>query len=171
MDDRHEGDQLLPMANNLSYRLSLLHALLGRKTANIYLSRGLNSHQWKVMSVLFSWPPMAAARITELVTLDKASISRAVTSLLKLKLADRRPDPETGAINVILTAAGRATYRDMMAEMFAIQQRVLASLSSVEKQALFRTFDKVETTLRAIEATPAGATDAPRRRAGTRKSA
>src|SRR5262249_49687342 len=88
---------------NLSYRLSILHSLLGKLTTGIYTSRGLTTHQWKVMSILYNWPPMPAVRITGLVTLDKAAISRGVAGLLKLKLARRYLEGESKMILVTLT--------------------------------------------------------------------
>lgn len=150
MASRQKNAHVLPMARNLSYRVSILHALIGKQTTSIYQSRDLTSHQWKVMSVLYSWPPMPASRITEMVTLDKAAISRAVVGLVKLKLANRKRDLPTGTINVILTDAGRSLYHDMMLEMYDIQQRIFAGLRADEMRALFSTFDKIEASLRAM---------------------
>jgi DNA-binding MarR family transcriptional regulator len=141
-----------PMRENLSYRLSIIHALLGRRTAFIYTSRQLTSHQWKVLSVLYSWPPMPAARITELVTLDKAAISRAVTDLIKRGLADRKLLPESGVINVVLTPAGGDMYRAMMREMHDVQKEIFGGLKDRERTVLFDAFDKLETALRASSA-------------------
>ena len=112
------------------------------------------------MSVLYSWPPMPAARITEMVTLDKAAISRAVAGLLKLKIANRKLDPLSGTINVILTDYGRGLYREMMLEMYEIQQQIFVGLRGNEVRTLFASLDKIEKSLRMMlipESTPSNA--------------
>ena len=138
-----------PMRDNFSYRISVIHALLGRHTTGIYASRQLTSHQWKVLSVLFSWPPMPAARITELVTLDKAAISRAVAGLIKRGLADRKLRPASGVIHVVLTAAGAGTYRAMLREMHKLQKELFKNLKKPDRTMLFDILDKIEVVLRA----------------------
>ena len=45
---------------NLSYNLSLLTFLMGKAAFDIYNSRDLTSGQWKVLSVLAAFGPMAA---------------------------------------------------------------------------------------------------------------
>src|SRR3954462_14938155 len=107
---------------NLSYRISILHSLLGKLTTRIYASRGLTSHQWKVLSILYNWPPMPAVRITNLVTLDKAAISRGIAGLLNKKHAHRYLDDASGMIFVALTDLGRSTYRAMALEMAHLQR-------------------------------------------------
>jgi DNA-binding MarR family transcriptional regulator len=134
---------------NLSYRISILHSLLTRQTTGIYASRGLTSHQWKVLSILYNWPPMPAVRITDLVTLDKAAISRGISGLLALKLARRYLDEESGMIFVALTDAGRTMYRSMAIEMADLQRKLFAKLCAGERNALFAALDKVEQALRA----------------------
>lgn len=147
---RTDADDTSPMERNLSYRLSILNSLLSRQTAAIYQSRTLTMHQWKVMSVLYSWPPMPAVRITEMVTIDKAAISRAVSGLLERALATRELDPASGTINVVLTQEGRALYADMMTEMKHLQSRVFSDCTASDQSRLFEIFDKIEDTLRAM---------------------
>jgi len=148
---------------NLSYRVSILHSLLGKLTTRIYASRGLTSHQWKVLSILYNWPPMPAVRITTLVTLDKAAISRGVSGLLRLKLARRYLDNGSGMIFVALTDAGRATYRAMAAEMGNLQRELFAHVPDARQKQFFETVRELEQGLRA--ATGATAPDAVRARA------
>ncbi len=137
-----------PMNANLSYRVSILHSLLARRTANIYVSRGLTSHQWKVISVLYYWGGMPATRITELVTLDKSSISRAVNALLKLRLVDKQLHAFSGVIDVLLTQAGRQTYEGMAEEMKSIQKDLFSGISAADRDSFFRTMDQIEMNMR-----------------------
>lgn len=134
---------------NLSYRVSILNSLLGKLTTEIYASRRLTSHQWKVLSILYNWPPMPAVRITNMVTLDKAAISRGVSGLLDLKLARRYLDNESGMIFIALTELGRAMYRSMASEMADLQRKVFDKVRDAEQNSFFMTLDKIEHALRA----------------------
>lgn len=138
-----------PMRQNLSYRISIIHSLLGRRTTEIYASRRLTSHQWKVLSVLYTWPPTHAARIVELVTLDKASISRAIAGLIKRGLATRKTEPASGAISVVPTPAGTRMYRAMEQELDEIQREAFRTLTQREQTAFFDIIDQIEAALRA----------------------
>jgi DNA-binding MarR family transcriptional regulator len=140
---------------NLSYRISILHSLLGKLTTAIYASRGLTSHQWKVMSILYNWPPMPAVRITSMVTLDKAAISRGVAGLLDLKLARRYLDNESGMIYITLTEPGRTMYRAMASELAHLQRDLFGEVRDAEQRSFFAILNKIEHALR--EATGAGA--------------
>jgi DNA-binding MarR family transcriptional regulator len=155
---------------NLSYLVSITHSFLGKLTAGIYASRGLTTHQWKVMSILYYWPPLPAVRMTSLCTLDKAAISRGVAGLLKLKLARRYLDDETGAICITLTDSGRTMYAAIAAEMSQLQKRLLANVSESERDAFFTTLAKIGGSLRAAShrCTPDQAGRTPRSR--SRKS-
>ena len=143
-----------PMRQNLSYRISIIHSLLGRRTTGIYASRRLTSHQWKVLSILYTWPPMHAARIVDLVTLDKASISRAITGLIKRGLATRKLRPATGAICVVLTPAGTKMYRAMELELDEIQRETFEALEEREQTAFFAIIDEIEAALRSAKQPP-----------------
>jgi DNA-binding MarR family transcriptional regulator len=134
---------------NLSYRISILHSLLGKLTTRIYAARGLTSHQWKVLSILYNWPPMPAVRITNLVTLDKAAISRGVSGLLRLKFARRYLDNASGMIFIALTDSGRATYRAMAAEMGNLQRELFVNVTDSKQKVFFETVRDIEHQLRA----------------------
>jgi DNA-binding MarR family transcriptional regulator len=140
-----------PMRQNLSYRISIIHSLLGRRTTGIYASRRLTSHQWKVLSVLYTWPPMHAARIVELVTLDKASISRAITGLINRGLATRKSRPAGAAVSVVLTPAGTKMYRAMEQELDEIQREAFRTLKEREQTSFFDIIDEIEAALRSTK--------------------
>src|SRR3979409_2406719 len=122
---------------NLSYRISILHSLLGKLTTRIYASRGLTSHQWKVLSILYNWPPMPAVRITNMVTLDKAAISRGVSGLLELRLPRRYLGGARGMTFIALTEAGRTMYHSMASEMARLQRDLFAEVSHAEQNSFF----------------------------------
>jgi DNA-binding MarR family transcriptional regulator len=135
---------------NLSYNLSLLTFLMGKASFEIYNSRNLTSGQWKVLSVLAAFGPMAGVDIGRRVTLDKAAISRAVRQLRDLDLADNRSNAADGrSVEVVLTAKGRRTYQAMNDEMMALQERLFEGVSAEAQRAFFSTADKLLGRLRA----------------------
>jgi len=101
-----------------------------------------------VMSVMYCWPPITASGIGGVVVLDKAAISRAIASLVTLKLAERRHDPETNSTIIVLTPAGRKMYGKMHAEFEAVQRVVLGGLNTVEQRQLFDALDRIEQVVR-----------------------
>ena len=138
----------LPMRNILSYRLSVLHALLTRKLSSISSSRSLNTHQWKVLSVLYFWPPITAVGISGVVVLDKAAISRAIGSLVRLKLAERRHDPKDNNTVIVITPTGRKLYGKIQEDIEAIQRKIFQGLGAAKEKQLFEILDHMEQSLR-----------------------
>jgi DNA-binding MarR family transcriptional regulator len=137
-----------PMRTGLSYRISILNALMGKRLSVIYTSRSLNTHQWKVLSVLYCWPPITAAGISGVVVLDRPAISRAIGSLVRLKLVERRHDPDSNSTIVVLTSAGRKLYSKMHAEFEEMQKEFLSRLSLAHQGQLFDALDVIEEVLR-----------------------
>jgi DNA-binding MarR family transcriptional regulator len=143
------GDPAIRLDRNLSYNLSLLTFLMGKATFDIYDARGLTSGQWKVLSVLAAFGPLAAVDIGKRVTLDKAAISRAVRQLRDLKLADCRSHAVDGrSVEVVLTAKGRRTYGAMNREMTALQERLFEGISREHQRSFFTTADRLLARLR-----------------------
>jgi DNA-binding MarR family transcriptional regulator len=137
-----------PMRNILSYRLSVIHALLTRKLSSISSAKSLNIHQWKVLSVLYFWPPITAVGISGVVVLDKAAISRAIGSLVKLKLAQRRHDPANNNTVIIITPVGRKLYGKIHEDLESMQHNILRGLSAAKQSQLFEILDHMEQSLR-----------------------
>jgi DNA-binding MarR family transcriptional regulator len=143
------SDPRIRLDRNLSYNLSLLTFLMGKASFTIYDSRDLTSGQWKVLSVLAAFGPMAAVDIGKRVTLDKAAISRAVRQLRELELADQRSYADDGrSIEVVLTAKGRRTYGAMNQEMMTLQERLFEGISREHQRVFFMMADKLLARLR-----------------------
>jgi DNA-binding MarR family transcriptional regulator len=139
-----------PMRGILSYRLSVLHVLLTRKLAAKSSTQSLTTNQWKVLSVLYFWPPITAVGISEVVVLDKAAISRAIAALVKLELAERRHDAQRNTTVIVITAAGRALFGNIQADMDLMQSQALRDLSPAKQNQLFEMLDQIERSLRFV---------------------
>jgi DNA-binding MarR family transcriptional regulator len=143
------GETPIRLDRNLSYNLSLLTFLMGKASFDIYDSRDLTSGQWKVLSVLAAFGPMAAVDIGKRVTLDKAAISRAVRQLRDLKMASYRSHAVDGrSVEVVLTAKGSRTYRATHTEMMELQARLFEGISKDHQRAFFTTAEKLRARLR-----------------------
>lgn len=150
-----------PLRDNLSYRLSIVGFLLGRRTSQLYAAHGLTVHQWKVLSVLYHHAPMPAVEIERWVTLDKAAISRAVAQLLRAGLVERQLRAADGrTADILLTDAGRGLSERISAATAALQDSLMQALPPGEQRRFFEALDELEAALRRADF-PA---DAPRGR-------
>lgn len=150
-----------PLRDNLSYRLSIVGFLLGRRTSQLYAAHGLTVQQWKVLSVLYHHAPMPAVEIERWVTLDKAAISRAVAQLLRAGLVERRLRAGDGrTADILLTTAGQAVSDRITTATAALQDSLMQALPPGEQRRFFEALDELEAALRRADF-PA---DAPRGR-------
>jgi DNA-binding MarR family transcriptional regulator len=137
---------------NLSYRLSMLHFLMGKRIAEVHGAAGLTTHQWKVLSVVCEFAPLLASGVERWVTLDKSAISRAVKALVEKRLVTRRMRlDDARAVDLMPTAAGRACNRRIARQVTELQSALLTRLKKGDEQRLFATFDALERELRALE--------------------
>lgn len=70
----------------LADQISKFTLSVARETAN------LNLTQWRVLAAIAEKPAITAAHVTRLTPMDKTLVSRAVKSLIKLKLIRKLPD-------------------------------------------------------------------------------
>ncbi|MBL0419325.1 winged helix-turn-helix transcriptional regulator [Ramlibacter sp. AW1] len=135
--------------HNLSYRLSMLHFLIGRRIAEAYGAEGLTTHQWKVLSVVCEFAPLAASEVERWVTLDKSAISRAVKSLVEKKLITRRVSAADGrTIDLLPTASGRTRNARIAQQVSQLQDALLERLPKRDTERLFAALDQLEQELR-----------------------
>jgi DNA-binding MarR family transcriptional regulator len=149
LGERAAGAPNPAFERNLSYRLSMLHFLLGRSTAEIYAAEDLTIHQWKVMSVVCQFAPIPATEVQDWVTLDKSAISRAVRLLVEQDLIERQMHGTDGrAIDLVPSRQGKAVNARVVRKTSALQQLLLAGLPAATAEALFHAFDHIEGELR-----------------------
>jgi DNA-binding MarR family transcriptional regulator len=144
----------ISLERNLSYNLSLLSFFMGKAASDIYGERGLTKGQWKVLSVLVAFGPMAPVDVGRHVTLDKAAISRAVRQLSDLGLTTYRDRVDDArSVELLVTAKGRRTYAAMNEEMAELQRRAFAGINREAEQSFFAAAETLLSNLREI-ATP-----------------
>jgi DNA-binding MarR family transcriptional regulator len=139
----------LALKDNLSYRLSILGFLMGRLTNKIYTAEGLRSQEWKVLSVVNSFGPLAPTEIGNWVTLDKAAISRALRELCRLGHVERHLSRTDGrSITISITETGRQVYARMTERTAQLQKRLFSGSNAAEIRAFFTQIDALEAHLR-----------------------
>jgi DNA-binding MarR family transcriptional regulator len=135
--------------SNLSYRLSILNALLGKATAEIYNAEQLTTHQWKVMSVICNFAPIPASEVMRWVTLDKSAISRAVRKLHTQGLIERKlSDSDARISHIMPTRKGRDMNKRLVEKIATLQTGLLSSITDTRVRAMFEAFDQLEGQLR-----------------------
>ncbi|SMC76110.1 MarR family winged helix-turn-helix transcriptional regulator [Rhizobium sp. RU36D] len=77
-----DGVEILDISNYIPFFLSSINNALSRGASAIYRERfGIGISEWRTISMLAIEPEITAARICEVVNLDKAAASRALATL------------------------------------------------------------------------------------------
>lgn len=98
---------------------------------------GMKRSEWRTMAILGQNPAMTASEIVAASSMDKVSVSRAITSLRKrgwLVESANRNDARSRLLK--LSRSGRDVYTTLVPQMFELEQRLLADLSDEEVATL-----------------------------------
>jgi DNA-binding MarR family transcriptional regulator len=133
----------MPGDFHLSRRLLVLANLLRRGGAIRYRRLlGLSVGEWGVIGELSQRAPLNLNELASGIGLDKAQISRRVTTLVERGLVTREPNPESNREVVIgLTADGRRSMERMVEEAAAVNAFLLHGFSAAERRVLAAQID------------------------------
>lgn len=142
-DSSFDLNQFLP------YRLNRLADQISEQLASLYESSySLNIAQWRVLAWLNQCEVLTARQIRDATRMDKARVSRSVQSLVERELVSRSPNKQDQrAHHLRLTEAGRALLSQLLPDALAWEASVLASLSRLERDSLWRAMAKLEDAL------------------------
>jgi DNA-binding MarR family transcriptional regulator len=111
---------------------------------------GLPWVEYGIVAVLGRRKPITIAGLAELLGMDKAQLSRALSNLVRRKLVARSTNPgDSREVLVALTGSGLETHEVMVRAGFERNAYLLANLSSQQISELDRVLE--ELTRRAIE--------------------
>lgn len=130
----------LQLERFLPYRLSVLSNTVSRAVAQLYEDRfDLKLPEWRVMAVLGRFPGRTASEIVETTAMDKVAISRAVKRLVDMGRVTVEGDPrDARRQRLSLSARGHAIYRQVVPLARSVEERLLATLSPADRDAIDR---------------------------------
>lgn len=125
----------LAVAVNLN--TSVFHQLYARR-------HDLTLTDWRVLALLVSRPGISATELSDILAVDKMSITRAVQRLLergRIRATANSDDRRRLALTV--TSKGGALYDKIAPQAWIHQERCLHDLSEAERAELGRLLDKI----------------------------
>ncbi|MBT5571669.1 MAG: winged helix-turn-helix transcriptional regulator [Alphaproteobacteria bacterium] len=128
------------------YRMSILTNRISGAIARDYEDRfGLRVPEWRCMAVLGRFGANTATGICQRTAMDKVTVSRATTSLLKKNLISRKTDPEDRRRTILnMTTIGRRIHDQIVPIALAHEQQLLEGLEPSEVAQLDHLLAKLE---------------------------
>lgn len=129
----------------ISYRLSRTASLMSRGAALRYRREfDVSLGEWRALALLATGAPQSLIQLSRAAGLDKAQMSRVVTSLTDRKLVLRELSPHGGrAIELSLTKTGRETYLGLITAAAERDRAFRAALSPDELATLELALEKL----------------------------
>ena len=136
----------------VSYRVSRAASLMSRGAALRYRREfDVSLGEWRALALLASGAPPSLTQLARAAGLDKAQISRVVSSLVQRGLVLREAAAATGrAVRLSLTAEGQALYGSLIAAAGERDRAFRAALSAEELVILERVLGKLVVQARAF---------------------
>lgn len=135
--------QILP--DFFPYETRLFYRHVFDAVSEVYVVRyGMKPYEWRTMAILGSGPEMTSAEIVARSSMDKVSVSRAVSSFRRRGWLIERPHRTDSRRKVLrLSKAGLAVLDDLVPRMKEIERALLADLTVDEVADLMRLMRKV----------------------------
>jgi DNA-binding MarR family transcriptional regulator len=133
----------------LPFRLAHLNDRLMRHVTRFCRGRHqLNIPEWRTMAILGRSGAMSANSVIAQTRMNKARVSRVVTSLLRAGYITREVDPVDRRRAILaLTPGGAKIYRQTLAVVKAFEAEILMSLTAAERSGLSSALTKIEAQL------------------------
>lgn len=141
------------VSEHLLYHLSFTSELIGlREEAMLKDSCGLGLAEWRVLSLIASFPRISSRDITRVSTLSKVMVSRVLARLADAGLIERIVAEADNRMQYLeLTKAGKQIFRQARARFEAWSDSLLEPLDAKEVRLLKQTLTRLRTQLCAME--------------------
>lgn len=128
--------------------LSLVHVLSNRISRAFYSEVearfGVTVAEWRVLLTIEAQPGVSAAEITNLWSIEKMAVNRAIKRLVADGVVDRKRDPEDGrSFHLSLTPKGARLYAKIQPAATARYRELMSALSDDEKDAMVSALNKL----------------------------
>lgn len=121
----------------LGFKLSLISNTLLKLVGKYYAQYGLGITEARIIVFVGQSEPVSIRQITDKTCIDKAWISRSVTSLLKQELIVKHPDEnDARKVKLVLSDKGKEIYQMFMQEAVERNKKLFEKLS-VGQRAMF----------------------------------
>ncbi|MEJ7929477.1 MarR family transcriptional regulator [Ramlibacter sp. AN1015] len=140
------------VTHQLLYHLSFTSELIGIQE-EVMLQRecALTLSEWRIMSVIASFTPIASKDITKVTTLNKVAVSRSLAKLVGEGLVERTvSDGDSRMQYLALSRAGKQRFRKAQGHFLRWSESLFGALSPAETKALKLSLTKVRRRLAEI---------------------
>ncbi len=139
----------MPTTLDLDRSVPVLATILANRiatTGSITFRRehGLGSTEWKVLSTIAIEPGVTGARISQLVGLDRAAVSRTLKTFGQRNLTQvDQHERHSNYQSVTLTPTGRALHDEALVTAFGREELLLAGFDPAEVELLIVFFQRL----------------------------
>ncbi|GAB5389363.1 MAG: MarR family transcriptional regulator [Alphaproteobacteria bacterium] len=136
----------LKLGTFLPYRLASCGALVSAAFAREYGGRfGVSLAEWRVMAILGETAPLSSRDLVAATFMDKAKVSRAVSSMEAAGLLDRAPHAtDNRLLELSLTDKGRSVHAEIAALALEWEADLISALPEGTAEALIEALVKIE---------------------------
>lgn len=127
------------------YQVRIFYRAVSERVAGIYKERyGLSVQEWRIMAVLGPASELSASEIVQRSSMDKVTISRAISKLTDRGYIIQKSDPMDGRrVTLRLSDRGQATFDELVPQVLNVERLLLADLSPEERVQLSDLMQKV----------------------------
>ncbi|WP_429817543.1 MarR family winged helix-turn-helix transcriptional regulator [Ensifer sp. B1-9] len=132
---------VLDLETYVPYFLSSINNALTRKASDNYLEEfGVGIVAWRTISMLAAEPNIPASRICDFVSLDKAAVSRALTTLNDRELVecDQVSETDPRRKNWRLTSTGYTLHDNILAIALRREEQLIAGVDPEDLEVFLR---------------------------------
>lgn len=150
--DNGSWESPLELQGYLPYRLAVTYNMVTRAFANqCRETTGLSIPEWRVLAVLGLQASLTSQDVVNRTAMDKAKVSRAVSSLVDKGLILRDGDPYDHRLNRLsMTAAGEQVYRTVVPMARTLEKRLTDRLTDDDMAQFNALLDRLQEGARSI---------------------
>jgi DNA-binding MarR family transcriptional regulator len=139
-----KNDQHLNLTTFFPYRLSILNIAVSKAISQLYADRfNLSRHEWRVIAALGDEQTLSSTEVSKITSMDKMTVSRAVTRLTENGLiAVSKNNEDRRQKTLRLTKQGLAIYKQIVPMVHAREDYILSALTDEEYAELNRLMGK-----------------------------
>ncbi|MCC2596970.1 MarR family winged helix-turn-helix transcriptional regulator [Pusillimonas sp. MFBS29] len=104
----------------------------------------ITRREWRLLAIAGQYDSLTSTRLAHVAALDAPRTSRAVGSLCRKGLLERRRDPDDArTVHISVTQRGRSLYHELMPLVASLNEVIFQDLDSGELQALGAMLDRI----------------------------